>query len=98
MNFKEEFKKQMVRKLLLPCGKSARELALEIGEWLRKRGLKSEDLQLWEKELLKKNNALAELSAIVILKKKWRTCLQRKRKIDRHNCEGTDHCRYRRSS
>ncbi|MES0490611.1 MAG: hypothetical protein ABUK01_11495, partial [Leptospirales bacterium] len=69
----------------------------EIGEWLRKSGLKSEHLELWEKELmtmndsrkykeenkilkkqnkqlekeiLKKDKALAELSAIVILKKK----------------------------
>ncbi|MDH4201254.1 MAG: transposase [Spirochaetia bacterium] len=145
MEFKEEFKKEMVRKLLLPGGKGAialgREIGVttqtlynwrdrysndnvsthkkrdgrsneekakavlefarlskdEIGEWLRMNGLKSEHLELWERDLMtmsdtnkyreenrilkiknkelekdlsKKNKALAELSAIVILKKK----------------------------
>jgi hypothetical protein len=69
----------------------------ETGEWLRKKGLQSEHLKLWEselttkndtrelkeeirilqtknirieKDLLKKDKALAELSAIVILQKK----------------------------
>jgi transposase len=145
MELKEDFKKEMVRKLLLPGGKGAtalsREIGVtpqtlynwrdkysngnapshrngnggsnkdkvkavlefarlsksEIGEWLRKNGLKSEHLELWEKELVsmsdaskyreeirilknknkelekdlsKKDKALAELSAIIILKKK----------------------------
>jgi transposase-like protein len=146
MEFNEDFKKEIVRKLLLPGGKGATALSREIGvtaqtlynwrdrygnahnlpqrnrannwsneekakavlkyvrlsqsevgEWLRKNGLKSEHLELWEKdfmtmsdtrkireenrilknknkelekELLKKDKALAELSAIVILKKK----------------------------
>jgi transposase len=69
----------------------------ETGEWLRKKGLQSEHLKLWEselttksdtsqfkeetrilrntnkqleKDLLKKDKALAELSAIIILQKK----------------------------
>ena len=147
MEFKSEFKKEMVRKLLLPGGKGAVELSREIGvtpqtlynwrdkyshgsdavprkkrtnslsygeraravleygrlpvadvgEWLRKRGLESDHIELWEKELLatcdtsknkeevrllkeqnrhlekdllKKDKALAELSAIIILQKK----------------------------
>lgn len=147
MEFKSEFKKEMVRKLLLPGGKGAAELSREIGvtpqtlynwrdkyshsndsvprkrrsdrlsaeekakivleyvrlapaetgEWLRKKNLQSEHLKLWEseltagsdaskykeenrilrnankglaKDLLKKDKALAELSAIVILQKK----------------------------
>lgn len=147
MEFKSEFKKEMVRKLLLPGGKGAAELSLEIGvtpqtlynwrdkfshgsdavsrkksasgfslaeraksvleyaklpaadagEWLRKKGLQSDHIELWEKELmarcdtgknkeevrilknqnkhlerdlLKKDKALAELSAIIILQKK----------------------------
>jgi transposase len=147
MDFKEGFKREMVRKLLLPGGKGAAELSREIGvtpqtlynwrdkyghvsdamtrrrrssglssgerakavldfarlpqaetgEWLRQRGLQSDDLALWEnellamtegnvykeenrllrttnkglsKDLLKKDKALAELSAIIILQKK----------------------------
>jgi transposase len=147
MDFKEGFKREMVRKLLLPGGKGAAELSREIGvtpqtlynwrdkyshgsdamtrkrrsgglsaeektmmllefarlpeaetgEWLRKKGLQSEHLKLWEselttksdtsqfkeetrilrntnkqleKDLLKKDKALAELSAIIILQKK----------------------------
>lgn len=147
MDFKDGFKREMVRKLLLPGGKGATELSREIGvtpqtlynwrdkyshdsdgmsrkkrsgslsaeekmvtllefarlplaetgEWLRKRGLQSEHLKLWESELttkngsnqfkaenrilrsankhleknlLKKDKALAELSAIIILQKK----------------------------
>ena len=147
MEFKSEFKKEMVRKLLLPGGKGATELSREIGvtpqtlynwrdkyshgnadmsqkkrsgglsaeektmtllefarlapaetgEWLRKKNLQTEHLKLWEselttkndagqfraeirilrstnkhleKDLLKKDKALAELSAIIILQKK----------------------------
>lgn len=147
MDFKREFKQEMVRKLLLPGGKSATELSREIGvtaqtlynwrdkysygsdavprkkrtnglpagerakavleharlpaadvgEWLRKKGLQSDHIELWERELvatcetsrekeevrllknknrhlekdlLKKDKALAELSAIIILQKK----------------------------
>ena len=147
MDFKDGFKREMVRKLLLPGGKGAAALSREIGvtpqtlynwrdkyshssdamiqkrrsgglsaeektkvllefarlpetkigEWLRKKDLQSEHLKLWEaevttkndtsqfkeenrilrsanryleKNLLKKDKALAELSAIVILQKK----------------------------
>lgn len=147
MDFKDGFKREMVRKLLLPGGKGVGELSREIGvtpqtlynwrdkyshssdgmarkkrsgglsaeekmatllefarlplaetgEWLRKRNLQSEHLKLWEselttknntshfrdenrilrnanrhleKDLLKKDKALAELSAIIILQKK----------------------------
>ncbi len=147
MEFKSEFKKEMVRKLLLPGGKGAAELSREIGvtpqtlynwrdkyshgsdvmsrkkrsgglsaeerakavlefvrlpqtetgAWLRQKGLQSDHLKLWEnellaksetagykeenrllrtankgleKDLLKKDRALAELSAIIILQKK----------------------------
>lgn len=147
MEFKSDFKKEMVRKLLLPGGKGAAELSREIGvtpqtlynwrdkfsrgsdavsrkkstsgyslaerakfvleyaklpaadvgEWLRKKNLQSNHIELWEKELmascdtdkfkeenrilrsankhlekdlLKKDKALAELSAIIILQKK----------------------------
>lgn len=147
MDFKEGFKREMVRKLLLPNSKGAAALSREIGvtaqtlynwrdkysnnvdtmnrkkrstslstaektrlllefsrlpasesgEWLRKNNLRSEHLKLWEselttknganqfkeenrllrdenkrleKDLLKKDKALAELSAIVILQKK----------------------------
>lgn len=147
MDFKDGFKREMVRKLLLPGGKGATELSREIGvtpqtlynwrdkyshgnasmskkkragglsaeekmmallefarlppaetgEWLRKKNLQSEHLKLWEseltskndatqfkeenrilrnankhleKDLLKKDKALAELSAIIILQKK----------------------------
>ena len=146
MKFKETFKREMVKKLLLPGGKGVTELSKEIGvtnqtlynwrdrynigqsfstaegptqwrtpqkvkaivdyaalsdedkgEWLRKNGLKSEHLKVWleefiamsstvkykeeirelknknkvlEKELLRKDKALAEVSALLILKKK----------------------------
>jgi len=146
MIFKNEFKKEMVKKLLTPGGKGVAELSREIGvseqtlynwrnrfagnntftvgdsparwpseakakavleyaglavnekgEWLRKNGLKSEHLDQWgkafismvdtkkykaenrvlkntnkalEKELLRKDKALAEVSALLILKKK----------------------------
>jgi hypothetical protein len=146
MEFNDNFKKEMVKKLLMPGGKGATELSREIGistqtlynwrnrfkngnvfttgdipskwrfesrikaifdysglsgnekgEWLRKNGLKSEHLELWkteflkmtdtkkykeenrilknknktlEKELLRKDKALAEVSALLILKKK----------------------------
>jgi len=146
MKFKEEFKRKMVKKLLLPGGKGVTELSKEIGvstqtlynwrdrfkvgdsvlsaaspaqwqmpekrkaivdymsladsekgKWLRKNGLKSGYLNLWleefitmsstekykeenrnlkarnkslEKELLRKDKALAEVSALLILKKK----------------------------
>lgn len=156
MEFKAEFKKEMVRKLLLPGGKGVTELCreigvtaqtlynwrdkfangdgtlmrtkpvsgwssekrsravlefarltpTEIGEWLRKNSLQSEHLELWEKELVtmnnvskhkeeirilknknkqlekdlfKKDKALAELSAIVILQKKTADLFQRVR-------------------
>ena len=147
MDFKDGFKREMVRKLLLPGSKGAAGLAAdigvtsqtlynwrdkysqdhvtmsrnkrsgslsaefraktvlefarlpqsEIGGWLRTKGLQSEHLKLWEselttrndaghykeenrllkirnkqieKDLLKKDKALAELSAIIILQKK----------------------------
>lgn len=143
MKFNDGFKKEMVRKMLMPGGKGVKALSLEIGvhpatlynwrdkfskygvegqkgnstyttkvqnvleyasvpetekgEWLRRKGFKSEQLLLWEKELitmndstkyreelqllrqrnkqlekevLKKDKALAELSAIIVLQKK----------------------------
>lgn len=158
MDFKDGFKREMVRKLLLPGGKGAAELSREIGvtpqtlynwrdkyshdsdamtrkrrsdglsaeektmallefarlpvaetgEWLRKKNLQSEHLKLWEselttkndtsqfkdeirilktknkqieKDLLKKDKALAELSAIVILQKKMAVLFPREEEI-----------------
>lgn len=146
MEFNDNFKKEMVKKLLSPGGKGATELSRDIGistqtlynwrnrlknanvftpgaipskwrseskikaifdysalsgnekgEWLRKNGLKSEHIELWkneflnmndtkkykeenrilknknkaqEKEILRKDKALAEVTALLILKKK----------------------------
>lgn len=158
MDFKREFKQEVVRKLLLPGGKGAAELSREIGvtpqtlynwrdkyshgsdamsrkkrsgglsseerakavleygrlaasetgEWLRKKNLQSDHLVLWEKELLtmiggngykeengllrttnkglekdllKKDKALAELSAIIILQKKMAILFPQEKEI-----------------
>lgn len=158
MDFKDGFKREMVRKLLLPGGKGAAELSRQIGvtpqtlynwrdkyshdsagmsrnkrsaslsaaektivllefarlpvaetgEWLRKKNLQNEHLKLWEselttknetnhfkeenrilrsanrhleKDLLKKDKALAELSAIVILQKKMANLFPQEREL-----------------
>ena len=148
MIFKEEFKKEMVRKLLLPGSKGASALSdeigvspqtlynwrdrfseikslvstsdliprnwkpaarlkaifdtaclaeIELGRWLRENGLQKEHLEIWKKEIMdltksdkyrvenrglkrenlelkrelaRKDKALAEVSALLILKKK----------------------------
>src|SRR5574344_583108 len=60
------------------------------GEWLRKQGLHSEHLPLWEQELAVKEKALADAAVLLLLKKNIQICSGRTRRADIRSRKGGD--------